>query len=495
MHIVFVAPECAPRVKTGGLGEVLGALPAAIAGLGHRVTVYVPLYRSLRLDMEEQGAAPVVLESLTLPGPGSNRFARVLDGGTDRDVQFYLVDCPELFDREGVYGPPGENYLDNAVRFGLYCRAVLEAVKQLGVPDVLHLHDWQAAFAAIYLATSYAADPMLGRVATVYTIHNGGYQGLFPPEQLTDLLLPLSLFSSGVLRADKQVNPFAGAVRSSDLVTTVSPGYAEELKTPEFGEGLEEVYCQRGRDFVGILNGIDEEEWDPATDPHLAAHYSIEDLTGKRECRADLLRAFGADEVADSTAVIGMVSRLAGQKGFDLIAEAMPKLAEMNLVLLIVGRGEPAVEAQFRDLADKYPDRLRVSPDFSEELAHKMQAGADMTLMPSRYEPSGLTQMYSLRYGTVPVVRATGGLRDTVQEWEEGNGFVFEEYTSGALLAAVGRALKEFADRERWRARVQRGMAVRRGWDGPAREYDAEYRRAVEAHAARTNVAKLTEKV
>ncbi len=486
MHIVFVAPECAPWVKTGGMGEVLGALPAAIASMGHRVSVFVPYYRTVRLGVEAQPdatAPPVVLQSMTMPLPDGNRFVRVLDGGERRGVQTYLVDCPEFFDRDGVYGPPGENYPDNALRYGLYCRAVLEASKLLGVPDVFHLHDWQAAFVSILLWTTYAADPLLQDAATVFTIHNGGYQGLFPPEQLRDLLLPASLFASGALATQGKVNPFLGALRYSDAVTTVSPSYALELKTPEYGEGMDALYRERCDAFTGILNGIDSAEWNPATDPNLAAHYSAQDLLGKHECRRDLLHAFGADGIAESTAVIGIVSRLAAQKGFDLIAEAMSGLVGMEVLLLVLGRGEPELETTFHDLAERHPDHLRVRFDFSEMLAHKMQAGADMTLMPSRYEPSGLTQMYSLRYGTVPVVRATGGLRDTVHDGADGNGFAFLEYTGKALLDAVQRALSEFTDKARWEARMQRGMALDLGWNEPAREYIAVYERAIAAHA------------
>lgn len=471
MHILFVAPECAPCVKTGGLGEVLGALPGAIAALGHRVTIFLPYYRAIRLEMEKRPDAtvpPTVLESLTVPGPESNRFVRVLDGGSRGGVQTYLIDCPEYFDREGVYGPPGENYPDNALRFGLYCRAVLEASKLLGTPDVFHMHDWQASFVAILLKSTFANDPMLRDAATVYTIHNGGYQGLFAPSELRQLLLPGSLFAEGALASGNKVNPFLGALRFSDAVTTVSPSYAVELRTPEYGEGLDEVYRNRGRRFVGILNGIDPTEWDPAKDPNLAAHYSAESLSGKRECRRDLLHAFGVEGIGDGTAVIGMVSRLAAQKGFDLIASEMERLATMDLLLLIVGSGEPEVEAQFRELAERYPDHLRLSPEFSEALAHKVQAGSDMTLMPSRYEPSGLTQMYSLRYGTVPVVRATGGLRDTVQDGQDGDGFVFSEYTGDALVDAVSRAIEAFGDKPGWERRMKRGMALDMGWGTPA---------------------------
>ena len=487
MHIVFVAPECAPFVKTGGLGEVLGALPAAIAARGHRVTVYVPYYRQVRLSLGLQphaGVPPVVLQSVTIPFRDENRFVTVLDGGSRDGVDTYFLDCPEFFDRDGVYGPPGENYPDNALRFGLYCRAVLETSKLLGVPDVFHMHDWQSAFLALLLHTTYAGDPLLRNVATVFTIHNGGYQGLFAPAELAEMLLPEDLFTDGELAGEGKVNPFLGALLFSDAITTVSPSYAEELKTPEYGEGLEAVYGKRADVFTGILNGGDGEEWNPATDTHLTAHYSTEDLRGKEECRRDLLHAFDIEEAEGGLAVVGIVSRLAAQKGFDLIAEAMPRIAERKVLLLIVGTGEPELEQSFSELSRRYPDHLRIDSNFSEMLAHKVQAGADMALMPSRYEPSGLTQRYSLRYGTVPVVRATGGLRDTVRDGPEGDGFAFVEYTSDALLAALDRALVEFADTPRWHARMRRGMALHLGWDEAAAEYVAVYEAAMAAHAA-----------
>lgn len=488
MHIVFAAPECAPWVKTGGLGEVLGALPQAVAALGHRVTLYLPYYRAVRLGMEEQpdAAVPsVVLQSLTIPFPEGNRFVRVLDGGMRDGVETFLIDCPEFFDREGVYGPPGKNYPDNALRFGLYGRAVLESTKLLGVPDVFHLHDWQAAFVSILLHSTYADDPMLRDVATVYTIHNGGYQGKFPKENLRELLLPASLAQGDALVSGVELNPFLAALRFSDAVTTVSPTYADELKTPDYGEGLEAVYRKRGEAFTGILNGIDADAWNPAHDPHLAAHYSADDLRGKRECRRDLLHAFAADDTPNHTAVVGIVSRIAAQKGFDLIAEAMDRLAEMDVLLLVVGRGEPELEATMHELSGRYPNRLRVSQQFSEALAHKVQAGSDMTLMPSRYEPSGLTQLYSLHYGTVPVARATGGLRDSVRDGENGNGFLFEEYSSDALVQAIERALQEFADSDRWNQRMRRGMVQDWSWTEPARAYVDVYQRAIAAHAER----------
>lgn len=488
MHVVFAAPECAPFVKTGGLGEVLGALPKSIATQGHRVSLYVPLYRTVRQWLEQQpdAAEPaVILSSVTIPFAQKNRFVRVLDGGQREGVQTYFVDCPEFFDREGVYGPAGDNYPDNALRYGLYCRAVLESCKLLGVPDVVHVHDWQGAFVPLLLATTYAADPLLRDAATVFTVHNGGYQGSFPEEELRDLLLPASTLRSAGLIAEGEANPFAAGLRFADAITTVSPGYAEELKTAEYGEGLEDFYRERGDAFSGILNGIDDVLWNPATDPSLAAHYSAADLRGKQECRRDLLHAFAADDTPESTAVVGIVSRIAAQKGFDLIVEAMASVAYEDILLLILGTGEPDLEEAIRALAQEHPERLRVNCDFEEALAHKIQAGSDLTLMPSRYEPSGLTQMYSLRYGTVPVVRATGGLRDTVQDGPEGDGFLFEEYSAAALKQALQRALQEFQDKPRWQERMRRGMERDLGWEAPARQYIQVYEQAIAAHQRR----------
>lgn len=485
MHVVFVTPECAPCVKTGGLGEVLAALPAAIATEGHEVTLYLPYYRKVRETMEQQPDAtvpPPVLLSVTIPFSDSNRFVRVLDGGSAQGVQTYLVDCPEFFDRDGIYGPPGENYPDNALRFGLYCRAVLEASKLLGVPDVFHAHDWQAAMVPVLLRTTYAADPLLRSAATVFSIHNGAYQGEFPEEVLQELLLPASLFRESRLASAGKVNLFKGGLVFSDAITTVSPHYAEELQTPEYGEGMDAILRDRREVLTGILNGVDYDVWDPAKDPRLAAHYSPENLEGKRECRRNLLHAFHADGVSEETAIVGMVSRIAVQKGFDLVTEAFNQLAAEDVLLVVLGSGEPELQKQFQSLAERYPERLRVNFEFDDTLAHKIEAGADMTLMPSRYEPSGLTQMYSLRYGTVPIVRGTGGLDDTVQEGSEGNGFRFEAYESGELVAAVRRALTAFQDKAAWQAIMRRGMRQDFPWERPAREYISVYERAIKAH-------------
>lgn len=482
MHIVFAASESAPWVKTGGLGEVVGALPSALARIGHRVTLYLPLYRTVTEELEHRGGAdnlPVALASLTVPFPGYNRFVRMLNGGEKEGVQTYFLDCPEMFDREGIYGTPASPYPDNAERFGLYCRAVIEASKLLGVPDVFHAHDWQAALVTVLLRTSYDSDPLLRRAASVFTVHNAGYQGDFPRTVLGSLLLPEALYTTDLMEAYGRVNLFKGGLLFADALTTVSGHYAEELLTPEYGAGLDGVFRQRREVMTGILNGVDYSDWDPSRDSHIAAHYSAERLEGKLECRRDLLHAFGADGVSDETAVIGVVSRLTSQKGFDLLAEIMQELAKEDVVLLVLGTGEEHYERLFRQMADRYHDRLKVQIYFDETMAHKVEAGSDLSLMPSRYEPSGLAQMYSLRYGTVPVVRATGGLEDTVSEGPDGDGFRFEEYTGKALLDAIRRALKARKNKPAWEAMMRRGMALDFSWTNPAREYAAVYERVV----------------
>lgn len=478
MHIVFAASESAPWVKTGGLGEVIGALPQAIAGLGHRVTLFLPFYRTVAEQFEEQGdtyGLPVAIPSLTVPFPGYNRFVRLLNGGERDGVQTYFVDCPGMFDREGLYGTPSMAYPDNAERFGLYCRAVIEAAKVLGVPDVFHAHDWQAALVPVLLRTVYESDPALRGAASVFTVHNAGYQGEFPRSALRTLLLPESLYTPDLMEAYGRLNLFKGGLLFADALTTVSGHYADELLTREYGAGLDGVFRQRQEVMTGILNGVDYSSWDPSRDSHIAAHYSAAELAGKRECRRDLLHAFGADGVGEETAVIGVVSRLTSQKGFDLLSEIMDDLAIEDTILLVLGTGEEHFERLFRGLAERYPAKLKVQIYFDETMAHKVEAGSDMSLMPSRYEPSGLAQMYSLRYGTVPVVRATGGLEDTVTEGPEGDGFRFEEYTGEALLRAIRRALRAFQDRNTWEARMRRGMAKDFKWDRPAAEYVTVY--------------------
>ncbi|MDR3751062.1 MAG: glycogen synthase GlgA [Terracidiphilus sp.] len=477
MHIVFAASECVPFAKTGGLADVVGALPPHLVKLGHEVTVYLPLYARVRPHIK--GEWKYAARSITIPFTYYNRFVGVVDGGKRDGVQYYFVDCPELFDRQELYGIRGGDYPDNAERFGLFCRAVLEATKLLGVPQVFHVHDWQTALIPIYLRTVYAADPMLNHAGVVLTIHNAGYQGKFPPSTTEQLLFPWDLFTLDKVEQFNDFNFLKGGLVYSDVLTTVSRKYAEEIQTAEFGERLDSVLRGRAADLRGILNGVDYAQWDPATDGNLAAHYTPENLAGKQECRADLLHAFGLEKVAASTPVIGIVSRFATQKGFDLVEQIAAKLSDRDVAVVALGSGEPVYEKFFRDWAFWNKGNVAAQIRYDDALAHKIEAGADMFLMPSKYEPCGLNQIYSLKYGTVPVVRATGGLDDTIEEWNAeqgtGTGFKFYGYEAADLLAAIDRALDAFQNKKAWKRLMRNGMARNYSWEQPAREYAAVY--------------------
>jgi starch synthase len=392
-----------------------------------------------------------------------------------------------MFNRPELYGPHGGDYSDNAERFGLYCRAVLEATKLLGVPDVFHIHDWQASPVAIYLRTIYASDPALRKTAVVLTIHNAAYQGTFPPTTTDQLLLPWDIFTMDKVEQFDRFNCLKGGLVYSDILTTVSRKYAEEIQTPEFGENLDPVLRARTSDLRGILNGVDYAKWNPATDTNLAAPYTADDLAGKAACRADLLRAFGLDNVEYTTPVIGIVSRFASQKGFDMVAQIAAQLSDREIAVVALGTGEPVLEKFFRDWAFWHRGNVAVKITYDDALAHKIEAGSDMFLMPSKYEPCGLNQIYSLKYGTVPIVRATGGLDDTIEEWNAtlgtGTGFKFYGYAPLDLLAAIDRALSAFRDKEGWTQLMRNGMSRNYSWHQPAREYAAVYDEAAHRRA------------
>jgi starch synthase len=484
MKITFAASEATPFAKTGGLADVVGALPRELIKLGHQVTVFLPFYSRVPRQIESDGGGEpqYAIQSLTIPFRSYNRFAGVVDAGKLDGVQHYFIDCPELFDRKELYGPSGADYTDNAERFGLFCRAVVEASKQLGVPDVFHVHDWQAALIPVYLRTTYLTDPALHSAATVLTIHNAAYQGTFSPKTTEDLLLPWEVFTMNKLEQYDSFNFLKGGIVFSDQLTTVSKKYAEEIQTPEFGEQLDGVLHKRAADLHGILNGVDYELWNPATDGHLAAHYTPENLEGKRACRADLLHAFGLEGVADTTPVIGIVSRFAKQKGFDIMAEIAEEIAERDVAVVAQGTHDPYYENLFREWAFRYPANVAVQIRYDEALAHKIEAGSDMFLMPSRYEPCGLNQIYSLKYGTVPIVRATGGLDDTIEKWDAregtGTGFKFEGLKSKDLLAEIDRAIEAFRNKTSWTQLMRNGMARDYSWSGPAKEYVRVYEEA-----------------
>ncbi len=476
MKIVFAASECVPFAKTGGLADVVGALPPALAALGHDVTVYLPKYKQTKLT-----DAKTVVRSITVPFDDRYRFCSVVDGGTHSGVKFYFIDYPPYFERDALYGTPLGDYRDNAERFALYSRAVLEGCKVLGVPDVFHCHDWQSALVPILLRSVYAEDPALRDVATAFTIHNMGYQGLFPPDTLPLLMLPWDLFTIDKLEFYGKLNFLKGALVFSDFVTTVSRKYSQEIQTAEYGFGLEGVLRGRSGTVTGILNGVDYNEWSPQIDKFIAAHYSPEDLGGKAKCKQDLLAEFGVRNADPKLPVIGIVSRFAAQKGFDLISQVADRLAREDMIVVALGAGDKEYEDLFRRLNKQFPQKFAVKVAYDNKIAHKIEAGADMFLMPSRYEPCGLNQIYSLKFGTVPVVRATGGLDDTIENWDlhtrKGTGFKFTEYSGEALLATLRAALQAFRDKESWQALMRNGMNKDFSWTASAREYVKIYER------------------
>jgi starch synthase len=470
MKIAVVASECVPYSKTGGLADVVGALPGALAALGHEVSVFLPKYRQTKLT-----DAKAVLRSITVPFDDRYRFCSVLDGGTAHGVRFYFIDYPPYFDRDALYGTPLGDYRDNAERFGLFCRAAIEASKILGAPDIFHCHDWQSALVPILLRSLYADDPALHDAGTVLTIHNIGYQGLFPPDTLPLLLLPWDLFTIDKLEFYGKVNFLKGALVCSDFVTTVSRKYSQEIQSSEYGFGLEGVLRARSATVAGILNGVDYDEWNPETDKFAACHFGPKDLGEKAKCKQDLLTEFGVTGADLKLPVIGIVSRFAAQKGFDLISQVADRLAREEMIVVALGSGDKEYEDLFRRLNKQYPQRFAVKVAYDNKLAHKIEAGADMFLMPSRYEPCGLNQIYSLHYGTVPIVRATGGLDDTIENWDpntkRGTGFKFMEYSGEALLTALRAALLAYKDAESWQVLMRNGMAKDFSWTASAREY------------------------
>ncbi len=487
MQIAFVASECVPFSKTGGLADVVGALPCALAAMGHQVSVYLPRYRQTKLTDPQ-----TVVRSITVPFDDRYRFCSLVTGGSLCGVRFYFVEYPPYFDRDALYGTPAGDYPDNAERFALFSRAVLEGSKILGVPQVFHCHDWQSALVPVLLRTQYAQDPAFRDAAAVFTIHNMGYQGLFPPDILPLLMLPWDLFTISKMEFFGQVNFLKGAMLFSDFITTVSRKYSQEIQTAEYGFGLEGVLRDRAATVTGILNGVDYGEWSPQTDKFIIARYSPEDLTGKAKCKQDLLAAFGVTQADLRLPVIGIISRFAAQKGFDLVAQIMDRLAREDMIVVALGTGDKPYEEMFLRLNKQFPQKIAVKIAYDNVLAHKIEAGSDMFLMPSKYEPCGLNQIYSLKYGTVPIVRATGGLDDTIEPWDaragKGTGFKFTEYSGESLFLTIKQALQAFRDQTSWQTLMRNGMSKDFSWNASAKEYVRIYERVRQARASASSV-------
>jgi starch synthase len=475
MKIAMIASEVTPFAKTGGLADVIGTLSVALERLGHEVYVVAPAYRSV---LQGNFTARDTGMTLSLALGGGRREAAVLEAALGKNVPVFFIRADGYFDREFLYGTPTDDYEDNAERFVFFSRAALELLRHRPV-DVVHSHDWQTALTAVFLKTQHERYRELAHGKTVLTIHNLGFQGIFPQSAWPFLDLDPAYFTPAFLEYYGNINFLKGGLLFADKITTVSPSYAEEIMTPEQGFGLEGVLRQRATDLLGILNGVDYQQWNPWTDPYLTHHYGEHSLTLKRDCKKALVRAVGLED-ANHTPLIGMISRLTAQKGFDLVEEIFDSLMGRDVQLVMLGSGERRFENFFLSAAKRYPGRVAVHTGFNEPLAHQIEAGADLFLMPSLYEPCGLNQMFSLKYGTIPIVRAIGGLKDTVEDYDPqkqtGTGFVFREYESTALLHAIDRALAAFRDKQAWTALRRRAMAMDYCWDRSAKLYSTLYR-------------------
>lgn len=483
-RILMVLSEVAPYSKTGGLGDVGAALPAALARLGHDVTIVSPLYRRLDTGREVFNVGP---------GDWPGGFAwRMREESVRENLRFWFVDCPPHFDRDGLYGTATGDYADNHLRYGFLARAALEAaVRAAREFDIVHAHDWQAGLAPVYLRTRYASQAAFRQTGAVFTIHNLAYQGVFSREVLPALGLGWDTFTPDGLEYWGNVSLLKGGIAYADVVTTVSRRYAMEIQTPEQGFGFEGVLQARAGKLVGILNGIDTEAWDPTTDVHLPEPFGPASLDGKAASKRALLARFGmtSDEQLRRP-LVGLVSRMVDQKGLDLIAASSARLMQLSATWVVLGTGEARYEAMWRNLAARHPDRVAVTIGFSEELAHLIEGGSDIFLMPSRFEPCGLNQMYSQRYGTVPVVRATGGLDDTVQHVDPGTGlgtgFKFRAYTPDGLVGVLREALDWYGKPEAWRRIQEAAMALDYSWEASARQYESVYDRSLESARSRS---------
>jgi len=477
MNILMVASEAAPFAKTGGLADVVGALPQALHAQGHDVRLVMPWYRSVRA-----ASGPLRKSRTTIPVPiGGAVYPVAFRQGSLDQVPVYFIDVPELYDRQELYGEQGQDYPDNALRFGLLSRAALELARKIAFqPDIVHAHDWQAGLVPVYLNQHLWRDPHFTKTGSLLSIHNLGYQGLFATDTLVGLGLDSSLAAADRLEYFGRISLLKGGIRYADRVSTVSPTYCQEIQTPAFGMGLEGLLASRQAHLHGILNGLDNNLWNPATDPALPVNYSAKKLRGKSACKEALQVELGL-QPDPTVPVVAMVTRLDQQKGIDLLLDEWQTLLSRKLQLVILGSGAPAYEQKLTALGQESPGRVAISHRFDDSLARRIYAGSDLFLMPSRYEPCGLGQLIALRYGSVPLVRATGGLADTIvdphDQAEQTNGFVFQDYTGSALIEGLDRALSTYHQDEAWQTLRHTGMQQDFSWQRAATSYTDLYGR------------------
>ena len=484
LKILLIASEVEPFAKTGGLADVAGALPKALSTLGHDVRVLLPQYRGVERAAEE---LQTVVPRITVQMGDRVVEGSLLEGRLTPKIPAYFLKQDAYYDRPALYGLPGGDFWDNCERFIFLCRGALEALKALEWrPDLIHANDWQTGLLPVYLETLYRDDPFFAGVATLFTIHNMAYQGLFWHYDLPMTGLGWDLFTPAGIEFYGKINFLKGGLVFSDLLTTVSPTYAREIQTPEFSHGLEGVLQERSQDLFGVINGIDTESWDPATDTDLPQRFTSQALSGKAMCKRDLQKEMGLP-TDPRTPLFGMVTRLADQKGLDLLVQVLPVLlAEGQLVIL--GSGEERYHQILEEAARNSAGRLALRLGYDAGLARRIYGGADLFLMPSRYEPCGLGQLFALRYGTIPIGHRTGGLADTIKPVSRasrtGTGFVFSPYDAEAFLGAVRQALEVYRDPSLWQAIQRNGMAEDFSWEASAKHYVQLYRKAIKKGAA-----------
>jgi starch synthase len=482
LRVLMIASECAPFVKAGGLGDVVAGLSKALHALGHEVRVCLPLYASI--DRQRFGLRPERTACVHM-GQREENWVGVQSGSLDGEVPVWFLDYDRFFGRPGIYDENRREYTDNAFRFALLSKAALQICKDTGwIPDIVHVHDWPTATAAAFLKTWDRVLSPLSATASVLTIHNIGYQGVYHSSVMNYLGIGGDHFTGDKFEDHGRVNLLKAGIHFADAITTVSPTHAKEIRSPDGGMGLAPYINARAADFTGILNGCDYEHWNPAKDPLIPAKYTPRNLAGKATCKTVLQERFGL-EVSANMPVFGIVSRFAPQKGFSLLMDALPRMLHtMVAQVLVLGNGDRQTEDFFNWLARNHPGRAGVYIGFNNELSHWIEAGSDFFLMPSRYEPCGLNQMYSLKYGTLPVVRATGGLDDTVENYDQatgkGTGFKFWDTTSHALYNTIGWAVSTWYDRPKHYAALQQNaMAQDFSWAKSAVQYIATYQRAI----------------
>ncbi len=474
MKVLFLSPEVAPLAKTGGLADVSGALPGALKRLAVDVRLVLPLYRMVR---EGGFECRPFLKELEVPLGSQMLRADVLEIRMANGVPVYLVKQEKLYDRPNLYGDTAGEYTDNLERFTFFVQAALRVAKSLEFkPDLIHCHDWQTGLVPALLKGTLRRVSFFKRIATVFTIHNLGYQGLFPKSKLPITGLPKKgFFHQEGLEYWGKISLLKSGIVYSDSITTVSPTYAAEIQTPEFGMGMEGILSHRQAFLRGILNGVDYRVWNPARDGYLPENYSPRRMAGKSRCKESLIREMGLDISLQDRPLLGMVSRLDKQKGLDLLVAILDDIISMNVGLVILGSGEAEIQKSLQQAAVQHKKRIGLKLGFDEALAHRIIAGADIFLVPSRYEPCGLTQMYALKYGTVPVVRATGGLEDTIVKFDPrrgtGNGFKFKDYEPASFLEALREAVECFQDSKKWKKIVTNAMKADFSWDRSARTY------------------------